>query len=123
MKIEVSIGEVVDKITILDIKLQHIKDSEKLQNIKTEYTYLKSLLEEEMEIDSQYYNELKAVNQDLWNLEDDIRLKEKAKAFDNQFIHLARQIYITNDKRAEIKKDINLKYNSLFVEEKSYEKY
>jgi hypothetical protein len=125
MKVEISDGELLDKISILQIKLERISDESKLNNIRTEYTALTEigvkLLEDEQV--SVLYNKVKEVNETLWDLEDDIRMKEKAKAFDEEFIRLAREIYRTNDRRAEAKKEINLLTGSLFVEEKSYEQY
>ena len=123
MKIEVSIGEIVDKLSILQIKTSFIKDDEKLNNVKKEYDYLYNIVFNEMKIkQSDFYN-MVDINQDLRKIEDDIRDKELDKVFDTEFIELARSVYTTNDKRAEIKKEINLKYGSLFVEEKSYSNY
>lgn len=125
MKIEVSIGEIVDKLTILDIKMTNILDVEKLINISKEYGYLKDVVEDDLGIpcDSEDYKKLLSVNQELWDIEDKIRDKERNGEFDNGFIDLARSVYITNDKRAEIKKELNVKYGSSFVEEKSYTPY
>jgi hypothetical protein len=125
MKVQISDGELLDKISILQIKLERISDESKLKNIHTEYIELTSigaslLEDEQVRI---LYNEVKAVNETLWDLEDDIRMKEKNKVFDEEFIHYARQIYVTNDRRAQVKKEINLLTGSLFVEEKSYEQY
>ena len=123
MKIEVSIGEIVDKLSILRIKKNNISDSEKLKNVTTEYDYLYSIVFDELKIkESDFYN-LVLINEKLWDIEDKLRDKERDKSFDNNFIELARSVYFTNDKRAEIKKEINLKYGSLFVEEKSYKEY
>lgn len=125
MKIEVSIGEIVDKLTILDIKMTNILDPEKLKNISKEYGYLKDVVEDDLGISttSEAYNKLLNINKELWDIEDDIRDKERNGEFDNRFIELARAVYVTNDKRAEAKKEINLKFGSNFVEEKSYSKY
>jgi hypothetical protein len=125
MKIEVSIGEIVDKLTILDIKMTKILELEKLKNISKEYGYLKDVVEDDLGIscDSDDYKQLLSVNQELWDIEDKIRDKERGRMFDEEFIELARSVYITNDKRAEIKKEFNLKYGSSFVEEKSYSPY
>lgn len=125
MKIEVSIGEIVDKLTILDIKMTNIFDPEKLRNISKEYGYLKDVVEEDLGIPttSDEYIKLLNINKELWDIEDDIRDKERNQEFDNKFIDLARAVYITNDKRAKAKKEINLKFGSNFVEEKSYAKY
>jgi hypothetical protein len=123
MEIEVSIGEIVDKLSILRIKKNNITDEEKLVNINKEYDYLYYKVFQELKIESSDFYEMIMVNEMLWNVEDSIRKKEKNKEFDQDFIEMARSVYITNDRRAEIKKNINLKYNSTFVEEKSYEKY
>ena len=123
MKIEVSIGEIVDKLSILQIKTEMIKDEEKLVNVKKEYDYLYDIVFNEMKVEQSDFFDMVSINQKLWKIEDDIRDKERAKEFDNIFIELARAVYVTNDKRAEVKKVINLKYGSLFVEEKSYQSY
>jgi hypothetical protein len=123
MKIEVSIGEIVDKLSILKIKTELIKDEEKLKNVKTEYDYLYDIVFNEMKIEQSDFYEMILINQKLWKIEDDIRDKERDKEFDDIFVELARAVFYTNDERAEVKKKINLKYGSLFVEEKSYQKY
>lgn len=123
MKIEVSIGEIIDKLSILQIKTSFIKDDEKLNNVKKEYDYLYNIVFNEMKIKQSDFSNMVNINQVLWKIEDDIRDKERDKVFDTEFIELARSVYTTNDKRAEIKKEINLKYGSLFVEEKSYSNY
>jgi hypothetical protein len=123
MKIEVSIGEIIDKLSILQIKTSFIKDDEKLNNVKKEYDYLYNIVFNEMKIKQSDFSNMVDINQVLWKIEDDIRDKERDKVFDAEFIELARSVYTTNDKRAEIKKEINLKYGSLFVEEKSYSNY
>jgi len=123
MKIEVSIGEIIDKLSILQIKTSFIKDDEKLNNVKKEYDYLYNIVFNEMKIKQSDFSNMVDINQVLWKIEDDIRDKERDKVFDTEFIELARSVYTTNDKRAEIKKKINLKYGSLFVEEKSYSNY
>ena len=123
MKIEVSIGEIVDKLSILQIKTEEIKDESKLKNVKTEYDYLYEIVFNEMGIEQSDFTELVSVNKKLWIIEDDIRDKERNKEFDDVFIELARAVYVTNDERAEVKKKINLKYGSEFVEEKSYNPY
>jgi hypothetical protein len=123
MKIEVSVGEIVDKLSILDIKRQKITDPVKLENIQREYQYLYEIVFSMLTVNIDEYNQLLQVNEKLWNIEDDIRIKEKNKEFDDDFIRLARLVYVTNDIRFEIKKVINSKYNSNFREEKSYEKY
>jgi hypothetical protein len=123
MKIEVSVGEIIDKLSILQIKILFINDEEKLKNVRKEYDYLNDIVFNQMKINESDFLSLVTVNQRLWEVEDLIRVKEKNKEFDSEFIELARSVYFTNDKRAEIKKNINLKYGSLFVEEKSYNKY
>ena len=125
MNIEVSHGEIVDKLTILQIKKENIKDPSKLDNIVKEYDYLLSIVENDLGIltSSPEYLELLSINKDLWVIEDDIREKERQKQFDDEFVKLARDVYYTNDVRAKIKKEINLKYLSGFIEEKSYSQY
>ena len=125
MNIDVSHGEIVDKLTILQIKKENITDPIKLDNIVKEYDYLLSIVENDLEIstESPEYLELLSINKELWVIEDDIRDKERVKEFDDDFIKLARSVYYTNDVRAKIKKEINLKYSSGFVEEKSYQSY
>jgi hypothetical protein len=125
MKIEVSHGEIVDKLTILQIKKENITNPIKLENIIKEHDYLFSVVENDLGIStlSPEYLELLSVNKKLWIIEDDIRDKERQKEFDFDFINLARSVYYTNDVRAKIKKEINLKYSSGFIEEKSYQNY
>jgi hypothetical protein len=123
MKIEVSVGEIVDKLSILQIKSDMIRDKEKLDNVKKEYDYLYDIVFKEMKIEQTDFFDMVSINQKLWKIEDDIRDKERAKTFDDEFIELARSVYFTNDKRSEVKKGINKKYGSLFVEEKSYSDY
>lgn len=122
MVIEVSNGEIVDKVTILQIKKQNIEDKGKLVNIEKEFDYLSKILLN-INVDKVLYENLFNVNMDLWVVEDLIRIKESNKEFDDDFINLARKVYFLNDKRAEIKKEINTITNSNFIEEKSYEKY
>lgn len=123
MKIEVSVGEIVDKLSILQIKTEHIKDDEKLNNVKKEYDYLYDVVFNDMKIEQSDFFDMVSINKILWKIEDDIREKERSKTFDVEFIELARAVYVTNDKRAEVKKGINFKYKSGFVEEKSYKEY
>ena len=124
--IPVSPAELIDKITILEIKRQFIKDSTKLKNVDLEYKLLLDVLinnvsgSEELDL---LRSQLKEVNMKLWEIEDKIRDLEKNKVFDKKFIELARLVYFTNDKRSEIKKDINKLLNSEIVEEKSYSDY
>lgn len=121
----VSVGELVDKITILKIKLSKIKNKAKLVNIRKEFNYLKDIMIKQTNIDEDNddFLELMEINLDLWDIEDNIRKKEKSKEFDDEFIQLARNVYITNDERSEVKKRINLSNGSYLVEEKSYKKY
>lgn len=125
MKIKVSIGEALDKLSILQIKKSKITDPKKLVNINKEYEHIldhcRDLLVNE-KIDSLFVK-LLDVNKKLWNVEDDIRRKEMDRKFDSHFIQLARSVYTMNDHRAEIKKQINIISNSELIEEKSYEKY
>jgi hypothetical protein len=123
MKVEVSTGEIVDKLSILQLKLEHIEQEDKLQNISKEYSYLKTIVFSDLLIDMSDYNLLLNINRELWEIEDKIRIKELNKQFDDEFIELARSVYYTNDIRADLKKKINIKYNSTLVEEKSYQKY
>ena len=122
----VSPAELIDKITILEIKRQFIKDSTKLKNVDLEYKLLLDVLiknvsgSEELDL---LRSQLKEVNMKLWDIEDKIRDLEKNKVFDKKFIELARLVYFTNDKRSEIKKNINKLLNSEIVEEKSYSDY
>lgn len=122
----VSLGELIDKITILQIKSEKIKETKKLENIIKELNYLKSTCEscdyKSNDLDN-LSNELKNINSILWETEDKIRDKEKDKLFDQEFIELARLVYITNDKRAAVKFKINTLFNSQIVEEKSYSSY
>ena len=119
----VSLGELIDKITILEIKMIHMNGI-KLKNVKKELDLLKFILKDQsIEIDIDLINHLKEVNNNLWTIEDNIRIKESTQEFDKEFIELARSVYKENDKRASIKKEINQKYNSELVEEKSYNNY
>lgn len=118
----ISCGELIDKITILEIKADHIKNSEKLHNIHNELDALMHVYNQlphspQVEI---LKLTLKKINLLLWDIEDEIRQKEHQQCFDDTFIELARQVYITNDKRAEIKRTINLLLGSHLMEEKSY---
>lgn len=121
MKIEVSIGELVDKVTILSIKLNNITDPAKLANVKTEYDELtKSMAAAGIQSSNEYFTELLKINQQIWDIEDKIRRKESKQEFDEEFIQLARSVYFTNDKRSDVKKEINIKYGSNIIEEKEY---
>ncbi len=124
MLVEVSIGEVVDKVTILSIKLEKFKDLNKKKNVQKEYdTLIKNIEEIGINENSEEFKELRAVNVNLWHIEDNIRIKEQKNEFDSVFIEIARSVYFENDVRAEIKKKINLKYGSSLVEEKEYVEY
>ena len=119
----ISIGELIDKITILEIK-QIYMTGIKLKNINKEMKLLKNILQDKnLEINIDLIKNLKKINKKLWEIEDNIRIKESKQEFDEEFIKLARSVYIENDKRASIKKEINQKYNSNLVEEKSYKNY
>ena len=119
----VSLGELIDKITILEIKKEKI-DSSKLNNVLKELNYLNIVLKEiNVNVDQFLIKKLKKINRVLWDIEDEIRNKEFLKKFDENFIELARLIYLENDKRSSIKYEINSKYNSSIIEEKSYKKY
>ena len=121
----VSLGELVDKISILHIKNKNIKDGEKLKWIREELKLLDSILDNHInKNDIQgFLNALIEINSELWVIEDEIRDCERNKKFDEKFISLARSVYITNDKRSKIKLDINKKFGSKIVEVKSYEEY
>jgi hypothetical protein len=124
MKIEISIGELVDKVSILSIKLEKIINPDKLKNIEKEFNLLyKSMQKIGLTKDSDDFKKLVNVNLKLWDIEDKIRIKEASKEFDDEFIQLARSVYFENDKRAEIKKQINLTFGSELVEEKEYVQY
>ena len=122
----VSFGELLDKIAILQIKSERMTDEAKLANVRNELSALETTW---MAHPAAGHNivelraQLKAVNERLWVIEDDIRLKEKAQQFDEDFVKLARSVYFENDDRARIKKDINLALGSSYVEEKSYQDY
>ena len=119
----ISIGELIDKITILEIK-QIYMTGIKLKNINKEMKLLKNIIQDKnLEINIDLIKNLKKVNKKLWEIEDNIRIKESNQEFDEEFIKLARSVYIENDKRASIKKEINQTYNSDLVEEKSYKNY
>jgi len=122
----ISVGELIDKITILKIKHKKANDSQKLANIERELNELERTWQQEKSPDldiSDLFNQLTQVNEKLWAIEDDIRAKEAANAFDDEFIQLARSVYKQNDLRAELKKQINLRSGSTLVEEKLYQEY
>lgn len=126
IKVDVSVGEFLDKVTILEIKSERIKDAAKLENVNKELNLLKKIWAESEFASADISDEmarLKAINEKLWKIEDDIRDKERARSFDEGFIELARAVYYENDVRADIKKELNLKLGSDLVEEKSYADY
>lgn len=125
MKIEVSIGEVVDKYTILTIKKLLIYEKEKLENIEREWKTVKEALHRKYPetLNDPLAEELHNINKKLWQVEDDLRECERKKAFGDRFVELAREVYQLNDVRAIIKKQINIKYGSTLIEEKSYKEY
>ena len=129
MKIEVSNGEIIDKYTILTIKLQEIKDEAKLVNVQTEYDSLTPEIEaiyaacSDQKALEALHTDLLNVNKTLWNIEDHIRDCEREKNFGADFVELARSVYYTNDDRADVKKQINVLTGSDLVEEKSYQEY
>ena len=121
--VPISIGELIDKITILEIKKDKLKNL-KLKNILNELSFLRAVLKKNsIFIPDEIFLQLKSINLTLWDIEDKIRIKEKNKEFDNEFIELARSVYLNNDRRSETKKELNMMFNSEIIEEKSYEKY
>ena len=123
INVPISIGELIDKITILEIKKEKLKNL-KLKNILKELSFLRAVLEKNsIFIPDEIFFQLKSINLTLWDIEDKIRIKEKNKEFDNEFIELARSVYLNNDRRSETKKELNIMFNSEIIEEKSYEKY
>ena len=126
IQIPISPGELLDKITILQIKSERISDATKVANVRTELGMLEPVWSDTVEDDEQIRalsSELKSVNEALWEIEDDIRDEERNKRFGDRFIELARAVYVTNDERANAKKKVNLHLNSSIVEEKSYQDY
>ena len=124
--IPISPGELLDKITILQIKAERITDPAKVANVKTELALLSKVWDESLVSDdviTELSTELKSINEMLWEIEDDIRDEERNQRFGERFIELARAVYVTNDKRADAKKRVNLHLNSTIVEEKSYQDY
>ena len=124
--VPVSFGELLDKIAILQIKSERMSDAAKLANVRNELNALETTWAAHPAAAQDIAGlraDLKAVNERLWVIEDDIRVKEKAQAFEDEFIHLARAVYFENDTRARVKKDINLALGSAYVEEKSYQDY
>lgn len=124
--VPVSFGELLDKIAILEIKSERMSDPDKLANVRRELDELRSTWGQSAQatIDiADLLAALKAVNERLWVIEDDIRIKESKQEFDAEFIRLARAVYFENDERARVKRDINIKLGSALVEEKSYQDY
>ena len=121
----ISLGELVDKISILIIKEKNITDETKLDHVKKELDFLQKTLMNHVQQEeiNNYLENLININSKLWNIEDDIRECERKKLFDQSFIDLARSVYFTNDERAKVKNDINKRFDSELVEVKSYEKY
>lgn len=123
MKIEVSNGEIIDKLTIIEIKLERINDNGKLINLRKEFEVLNEASSLILRKDDPLYKDLYDVNCELWDIEDKIRDLERKKDFGTEFIETARSVYFKNDKRSAIKREINLKTSSGLIEEKSYEQY
>jgi hypothetical protein len=123
MKIEVSNGEIVDKLTIIIIKLDQITDERKLANLKVEYDVLNDAVKTIISRDHSLFLELLEINKELWSIEDRIRELERKKNFGEEFISVARSVYFTNDRRSEVKRKINELTKSSLSEEKSYEDY
>jgi len=126
INVPISPGELVDKITILEIKKEFIKNDNKLKNINHEYDLLMQIYTTQISKTdgiSELKNKLKEINLELWKIEDDIRDCEREKSFSDTFIELARSVYFTNDRRSKVKLEINLLLNSNLVEEKSYKDY
>ena len=126
IKVEISPGELIDKMTILEIKLENIAEKKKLNNIKNEYRILRQTYQQcipPTEGLPRLISDLKAINEKLWIIEDDIRDCEYRKDFSQKFIKLARSVYKNNDTRAKLKREINILFNSNIIEEKSYRKY
>ena len=126
VNIPISLGELLDKISILEIKNKKILDESKILNIKKELNGLKKVLDElniNLSETNSLFNKLYKINLTLWEIEDSIRVLEKNENFGEKFIELARAVYKTNDQRFEVKNDINKLFNSEYVEEKSYEDY
>tara|TARA_B100001996_G_scaffold375353_1_gene355187 strand:+ start:5255 stop:5644 length:390 start_codon:yes stop_codon:yes gene_type:complete len=127
IKIPVSYGELIDKLTILEIKKIKISDIEKLENIENEFNLLEESVSEFKKKNTnkynKFYSELKEINLNLWEIEDEIRVHEKNNSFNKEFIELARSVYKLNDIRFNIKNEINLIFNSTIAEQKDYEDY
>lgn len=124
--VNISLGELVDKITILNIKQERISDAKKLANVKKELRILNQNLAD-LDVNTKklvpFTKQLQTINEKLWDIEDEIRDQELQKNFGDKFVELARAVYITNDQRAAVKKEINLAFGSDLIEEKSYQTY
>ncbi len=126
VRAEISVGELIDKLTILELKLRYILDPSKRANILRERAVLSAVVESEIGVApglETLAGELKTVNAQLWNVEDELRRLEREGRFDAEFVALARSVYLTNDRRARLKQEINQLTDSEIVEEKSYEAY
>lgn len=124
--VPISPGELLDKITILEIKSERIDDQQKVTNVRHELELLSKVWSDSVTEDkviAGLHQQLKTINEELWEIEDDIRDEERQNNFGERFIELARAVYVTNDKRAQAKKDVNLHLGSEIVEEKSYQDY
>ena len=124
--VPISWGELFDKITILQIKFENLTSEDALKNVDREFKQLRAIFNENFSADMEANRleaELKQINQQLWDIEDKIRDKERNGSFDNEFIQLARSVYITNDERSRIKRRINDVFGSELFEEKSYSEY
>lgn len=127
INVPISPGELIDKITILEIKMERMDDPQKLSNVKIELDMLEKVWQKSdyagTDMVGEKRAELKSINEKLWVIEDNIRLKEFKTEFDSEFIELARSVYFNNDHRARVKKEINIGVGSDLVEEKSYQDY
>jgi len=126
VSVEIAPGELIDKITILEIKMDRMADPEKLENVRLEWQVLTASRDDNIKVSDKLTKitaNLKTINEQLWEIEDKIRDLERIKQFDEEFIDLARAVYMTNDKRAAFKRDINVLLGSRLVEEKSYAAY
>ena len=126
ISIQASVGEVVDKVSILNIKVENLTNPDALENVSLELGFLKRALKDsgmEEALSHSLFQQLAAVNAKLWQVEDELREFESTKTFDAEFIELARSVYQLNDRRATIKREINLTFGSKLMEEKSYKEY
>lgn len=124
MKIDISISELVDRVTILSIKRVKIQDPQKLRNVEKEFSLLsRQMYKIGIHENSTEFKKLKEINNKLWQIEDAIRVKERRQEFDEEFIQLARSVYFQNDERAAIKREISIRYDSELIEEKEYIDY